>query len=186
METVMMRPQSPPTGYPHELERVTQLANGASVFIRPVVPEDAPRLAEEILTADSETLYLRFFTTNVQPDPAMLEALTVLDYAQRLAVAMLSADGDTVGVARYGAVDADAVEVAVAVKRRWRRLGAANLLLAAVEEAAARRGYSQAMALHLTENTGAQRLLERRGYRRTGVSEGIAETAVDLALAENG
>ncbi len=186
MHAVVMRPQSIPDGYPHELERTARLGNGASVFIRPIVPEDAPRLAEEILVADSETLYLRFFTTNVQPDAAMLEALTVLDYRERLGVAMLSATGDTVGVARYGAIDASSVEVAVSVKKRWRRLNAGNVLLATVEEAASRRGYTKAIALHLTENQGAQRLLEQRNYRRTAVGDGIAEMVLDLSVSPSG
>ena len=38
------------------------LADGRGLFVRPIVPEDAPVILDEIEAADAETLYHRFFT----------------------------------------------------------------------------------------------------------------------------
>jgi hypothetical protein len=49
-----------PSGYPSSYESVIRLADGRQVEIRPILPSDAPELAEAIRTADAETLRARF------------------------------------------------------------------------------------------------------------------------------
>lgn len=173
-------PHTTPPDYPHELEQDLVLANGALAHVRPVVPGDAAVLAEEILTADSETIYLRFFTTDVRPDDAMLETLTVMDYHTRLAVGLIADTGVPVGIARYAAVDDTAVEVAVSVKTGWRRLGIASQLLEIVERAAAERGFTRADALYLSHNKPAESLFAARGYVVDNIESGITHSSLDL------
>lgn len=174
-------PTNIPPGYPEELEADVVLADGTRAHMRPIVPDDAEALADEILTADSETLYLRFFTTSVKPDDEMMERLTVLDYRTALAVGMIDVEtGESMGIARYAEVDAEAVEVAVSVKREWRRRGIADRLLDTVEAAARRAGYRRSTALYLLENAPAAALFERRGYRVVGANRGIVEISLDL------
>lgn len=154
------------------------LADGTVVLVRPIVPEDAFALGDEIMTADAETLYQRFFTTNVQADRSTLDRLTVLDYATTLALGCIHvATGAPVGIARYAAVDGETVEVAVAVKHGWRRRGVGTLLLGLVEEAAASRGFIRLSAFHLGENHRAAALLARRGYKVVGAERGVVELA---------
>jgi hypothetical protein len=44
-----------PPGYPKEYQREEVLHDGRRVFIRPILPSDAPELADAIRTADSDT-----------------------------------------------------------------------------------------------------------------------------------
>jgi GNAT superfamily N-acetyltransferase len=172
----VVRPDPPPPGYPRELEREVTLADGGVVFVRPVVPEDAEALGGEILTADTETLYHRFFTTAVEPDRETLDRLTVLDYEKALALGCIDlASGEAAGIARYSELDGASVEIAVAVKPAWRRRGIATLLLDAIETAAAARGYTTMSALHLGENRAAAALLAGRGYEVVGAERGVVE-----------
>jgi hypothetical protein len=50
-----IHPESPPPGYPVELETEVSLDDGTRAHLRPVVPDDADILAHEISTADPET-----------------------------------------------------------------------------------------------------------------------------------
>jgi hypothetical protein len=52
--------QDLPADYPSSYESVMRLADGRRVKIRPILPSDAPELAEAIRTADAETLRARF------------------------------------------------------------------------------------------------------------------------------
>jgi len=44
-----------PPGFPQEYQRLVTLRDGRSVLIRPVLPSDAPALAESIASADADT-----------------------------------------------------------------------------------------------------------------------------------
>lgn len=175
MPLTVLYPDALPDAYPAELEGWVVLRNGTRAFIRPIVPADADTLAEEILLSDSETLALRFFTPVVKPDAPLLDALTLLDYKSRLAVGMVADTGEGVGVARYGETEPGTVEVAVTVKTKWRRLGAADLLLDVVERAAEDRGYTTATALYLAHNKAAARLVAARGYVPVVTEDGVVE-----------
>jgi hypothetical protein len=49
-----------PPGYPQEYRRLVTLNDRRSVLIRPVLPSDAPGLAESIESADADTIRRRF------------------------------------------------------------------------------------------------------------------------------
>ena len=78
--TPTIRPTELPPGYPVEYERRLTLRDGIEALVRPVVPADASLLAWEIAHADTETLYLRFFTPSLRIDDSRLRLLTELDY----------------------------------------------------------------------------------------------------------
>src|SRR5450631_3967297 len=89
-----------PPDYPSSYESVVRLADGRQVEIRPILPSDAPELAEAIRTADAETLYARFLGGPPQLTDAVLNELTHLDYVSRFALVARSGDHG-VAVARY-------------------------------------------------------------------------------------
>ena len=60
--------------YPRELERTVRLANGAVVRLRPIRPDDAPRLVALYGRLSQHTAYQRFFTVLKRLPP---------DWAQR-------------------------------------------------------------------------------------------------------
>jgi hypothetical protein len=75
-----------PPGYPQEYRRLVTLHDRRSVLIRPVLPSDAPGLAESIESADADTIYRRFLGGRPQVTPGLLEFLTTVDYASRFAL----------------------------------------------------------------------------------------------------
>ena len=83
-----------PPGYPAQYEQKVRLGDGRRVLIRPILPSDPPELAEAIRTADPDTLRRRFLGGPPRMSAALLEHLTVVDYAHRFAlVASDPADG---------------------------------------------------------------------------------------------
>ncbi len=173
-------PQAVPAHYPHEFERSVGLRDGRTVWIRPVVPSDAPALRHAIDTADSETLYHRFFNSSITIDETQIQRLTEIDYRTRFALVAFAPDGTGIAIARYEPFDEGVVEVAVAVTPGWRRVGLASTLFAMLEEAARGQGMVRLHAFYLAENRGAERLMADRGFTAPRIQDGVAEVSKDL------
>ncbi len=179
-------PASLPPAYPHHAAQTLTLADGRVLFVRPVVPEDAPVLLAEIEAADPETLYHRFFTPVVKLGSDKLRHLTVVDYQSNLALVAISGDGDGVAVVRYAQVperDGEA-EVAFAVKPDWRHAGVASSLYRLLEDLAVSNGMEVLHAAYLADNDAAAGLLERLGFSSPIVEGGVAE--VHKSLGQDG
>jgi RimJ/RimL family protein N-acetyltransferase len=169
---------SVPDGYPRAYERLLR--------VRPIVPQDAPALADAIRGADRETLRRRFLGGSPHVTPALLTRLTVLDYQRRFAlVAIDPSTGRGIGIARYEPVADGVAEVAVAVDPLWRRVGLATVLVELLASAALERGVHTFAASYLAENRPVGALLEHvSGAGRQRIRAGIAEVAVALDRAE--
>ncbi|MDQ3781389.1 MAG: GNAT family N-acetyltransferase [Actinomycetota bacterium] len=176
-------PADRPAGYPAELELPLNLKDGRGVNIRPVVPDDAGRLGEEVERADADTIYQRFFRNPVRLDAATLDHLTRLDYRERLAVAAFSADGEGVAIARYETVEPGCAEVAIVVKPEWRRAGLGSALLDLLERAAIARGVTRFMAVYLPANERIVALLGSVGFTIDGVAGGLGQASKQLVDA---
>jgi len=169
-------PLNRPTGYPAEFERELDLGRGRVVFIRPVVPDDAPLLERELQRADEDTIYNRFFRAPVRLDAAQLDRLTTLDYDRRFAVAAFGARGDGVAVARYETTAPGVAEIAIVVRNDWRKLGLGLALIADLERAAVARGIQHLDAYYLSDNHAIEALLARSGFE-VGIRDGEVSTA---------
>ena len=177
-----------PPNYPYEYERPLQLADGTMLHMRPVVPQDAERLGDEIAHADSKTLYMRFFTPKVHIDAERLRYLTELDYVHRFAVAVFAGEAGTervgVAIARYeGEPGSDRAEVAVTVKPEWRHAGLGTQLVGVLEEAATERGITTFEAMYLGSNEGAAGLMEATGFHVESVDSGIITVSKPLVAS---
>jgi GNAT superfamily N-acetyltransferase len=145
-----------PPGYPPEYEVRVRLANGHRVQVRPILPSDAPELADAIRNADQETLRARFLGGAPAITPELLDMLTRIDYVHHFAlVARYRRKG--IAVARYIALPPDeqgkvAAEIAVAVDRPWRRVGLATALVRLLARRAHECGIDSFTALFLSEN----------------------------------
>lgn len=175
-------PAQVPPGYPREYERRLRLRDGRVVAIRPVVPQDAPELAEAILTADPDTLRRRFLGGAPHVTPALVARLTTLDYVRRFALAAGDErTGQGVAIARFEAMEGGVAEVAIVVDPAWRRVGLATALIELLAQAALDRGIHQFTATYLAENRPVSALLAlTRGAGRQLIRQGIAEGAVTL------
>ncbi|HEY5248495.1 MAG TPA: GNAT family N-acetyltransferase [Dermatophilaceae bacterium] len=175
--------QDLPADYPSSYESVMRLADGRRVKIRPILPSDAPELAEAIRTADAETLRARFLGGPPPLTDATLHTLTRVDYRSRFALAAFS-QGRGVAIARYaapppsgsGSVVAD---VAVAVAPEWRRVGLSTVLVERLARRAQECGITHFTALFSAENRPVTKLAHE-GNARVVIAQGVAE--LDAAL----
>jgi GNAT superfamily N-acetyltransferase len=171
-----------PPGYPREYERRLRLRDGRTVAIRPLIPADAPLLAEAIATADADTLRRRFLGGPPHVTPRLLARLTTLDYVRRFALAAADeGTGRGVAIARYEASGDGVADIAVVVDPAWRRIGLATALVELLAQAALDRGIGEFSACYLAENRPVAALLALTdGTGRRLIHEGIAEVVVAL------
>ena len=152
--------------YPRELARTVVLKDGASARIRPIRPDDEPRLVDLYERLSRHTAYQRFFTVMRRLPNDWYHFFANVDYVRRLA---LVAERETVagfqliGVGRYEpSEEPDAAEVALVVEDGWQGRGLGALLLEAVLAAAAARGIRRFRAYVLADNHRMLRLLATR------------------------
>ncbi len=166
-----------------------RLADGRSVRIRPVVPGDAPELAEAIRTADPETLHARFLGSPPPLTDAVLTRLTTLDYVTRFAL-VARHHGRGVAIARYAAsppADDGSVtaELAVAVRPEWQGIGLATELVQQLARRAQECGITHFSALFSADNRPVAELA-RRAHAQVVISDGAAHLDAPLGPPMDG
>ena len=150
-----------PQGYPSELERELTLKDGSVVRIRPIRPDDAPRLQELHSRLSRQTAYQRFFAIvkRLPPDWARMQAN--VDYHRRFALVAEAGAGtelELIGVGRYEPTDEwDTVEIAFVVQDGWQNRGLGTILFNDILRAAAARSFRRFRAYVLADN---QRMLD--------------------------
>ena len=149
--------------YPRELMRTVVLKDGASARIRPIRPDDEPRLVDLYERLSRHTAYQRFFTVLRRLPNDWYHFFANVDYVRRLA---LVAERETVagtqliGVGRYEpSEEPDVAEVAFVVEDGWQGRGLGAILLEAVLGAADARGLRRFRAYVLADNHRMLRLL---------------------------
>jgi RimJ/RimL family protein N-acetyltransferase len=151
--------------YPAELERELTLRDGSVVRIRPIRPDDAPRLQELHSRLSNQTAYQRFFTVVKRLAPDWARVLATVDYHRRLALVVepcASAEPGLIAVGRYDATDEpDTVEVAFVVQDNWQNRGLGTILFDAILRAAVARSYRRFSAYVLTDNRRMLDLITR-------------------------
>ena len=155
---------SDPASYPRELERDVILRDGARVSLRPIRPDDAPRLATAYHQLSTQSAYQRFFTVSRRLPPDWAQFLTTVDYRRRLALIAERPKGggmELLGVARYEPSHDDAPEVAFVILDAWQNRGLGSLLFQALLAAAQARGLSRFRAWVLADNVRMLDLINR-------------------------
>jgi RimJ/RimL family protein N-acetyltransferase len=170
--------RSAPPGYPDELERTISLPDGAALRLRPIRPEDAPRLIEYYGRLTAHTAYQRFFTVMKRLPPDWARFLAVVDYRRRLALVAERGPREApelIGVARYEPTETEEMaEVAFVVRDDWQGRGLGRLLVQLLLDAGAARGIRRFRAYVLAENARMLTLLRHL----TDVQESRTESGV--------
>ena len=152
-------------GYPRELERDITLKDGTELRLRPIRPEDAPRLIEFYDHLSQHTAYQRFFTIMKRLPPDWARMLATVDYQRRLAIVAEHGPKEApelVAVARYEPTDdPETAEVAFVVQDSLQGRGLGVLLLHHLLEAGEARGIRRFRAYVLGDNTRMLDLLSR-------------------------
>jgi RimJ/RimL family protein N-acetyltransferase len=169
-----------PVEYPRELVQDARLRDGASIHIRPIRPDDAPRLQELYDRLSRDTAYQRFFTVMKRLPPDWARIFATVDYRRRLAL-VAEHDGDhgveLVGVGRYEPTDEpDNAEVAFVVQDGWQSRGLGTILIRKLLDAADARGVRRFRAYVLADNRRMLDLIRRFGdVRERKMEQGVTE-----------
>ena len=179
--------------------RELELNDGTKVHVRPIVPEDEPRLHEAVAAMSERTVYFRFFSPLKRLPDALAHRLAVVDYHDRFAVVATThrpvsppPSGDRVrergrperilGVARYDRVaGTDIAEAAVAVIDEFQHRGLGSALLTILARVARGHGIRTFTLIVLPENQQMLGLLRKMGWiHHAKLSGGVYEITFDL------
>jgi acetyltransferase len=175
-----------PPGYPADLERVWQAADGTSVRLRALRPDDLDREMVFIAGLSEQTLYLRLHYSSREVSREDAARLLELDYRDRMAIGALVGDGADaalIGVSRYARIeDTDQAECAIVVTDAWHGRGIGTELMRSLAQAARANGIRTLVGSSLAENQRIQGWAKRFGFdvRMEPHSGGAMLITVDL------
>ena len=163
--------------YPSRWEADVVLADGGTVQLRPIRPDDADPLRAMHSRLSPDTVYMRFFSMVRTVSAREVERLTTVDYDDRVAVVAVLRD-EIVGVTRYdrllGTADA---EVAVVVEDAHQGRGLGPLLLEHLAAAGEEQGIERFVANVLPSNRRMLEVFRTAGFE---VERHMADGFVEL------
>jgi L-amino acid N-acyltransferase YncA len=163
--------------------RTITLRDGARVMLRPIAPEDAPRIAESFHRLSKESRYRRLLTHKDSLPPDELAYLVDVDHRDHEAIIAIDpSTGEALGVARYirSEADQEVAEVAVTVVDDWQQRGLGRALLAFLTYRARREGVRKFSAFVMSENPGAVKLFADVGRAQWRHDAEAAELIAEL------
>jgi len=146
-------------------ETTVTLRDGRKARIRPIVPDDAPRLRAFHDRLSLNTTRLRFFTPMRHLSEEFARHLCTVDYDKRCAfVLSFPGDDEIHGVGRYEWESPHSAEVAFVVEDSLQGLGIGKLLLDRLVEHGRRQGFERFTAVVLCENDSMLSLFRETDY----------------------
>ena len=158
------------------------LADGSTVHVRPISPDDADRLAEFHARLSPESIYLRFFSSHSRLTPDELYRFTHVDGDSRMAIVATARDA-IVGVARYDRPDPspDEAEVAFVVADEYQGRGVGTLLLEDLAAHARAHGITRFRADTLWQNKAMQDVFRNAGFEvKSSYGDGMVDVRMDI------
>ncbi len=160
-------------------------ADGPSVVIRPITPDDLSLTKEFDDRLSPATKYRRLMSDR-QPSSTELRRFTHID--TRREVALIATVGDPgsvkqIGVARCADDETgESAEFAIVVSDDWQRRGLGAVLLSALIDAARLRGVRRLEAITMAENRGMLSLARKLGFsaRKVPGEDKIIGLVLDL------
>jgi GNAT superfamily N-acetyltransferase len=166
--------QPPAPRYPAELACDALTREGMTVHLRPIRPDDAPRLVDFHQHLSPGSVYRRFFSAHPRLSAAEVERFTCVDYINRMA--FIAEDGDRlVAVGRYDrSPGTSEAEVAFVVADQYQHHGIGTLLLERLADAGWRSGITTFVARTMMENREMLAVFVDSGFRvTTSIEDGI-------------
>lgn len=141
------------------------LRDGRPIVIRPIRPDDAPRLVEHVQRVSEESRRRRFFSRLRRLDPRIAHRLANVDFNVRAAFVACYPGEDTVrATGRYERTSDAEAEVAFLVEDALQGQGVGRLLLHALVDHACRHEIRRLVAVVLAENGAMLHVLRTAGY----------------------
>lgn len=158
-----------PNNYPADYVETVVLKDETRVVIRPIRPDDAPRLQEGFRHLSPETIYYRFLEATNEITDEQARQLTTLDYQKEMALVGTILEGDTehiIGVARYALIGSDdpgVAETAVVVRDDYQGRGLGSLLYVHLIDYARQHGVLRFDAIVHQSNARIMKFIRRSG-----------------------
>jgi acetyltransferase len=181
-----------PADYPQDYIKQVKLTDGRVVLLRPIRPDDAPRLQEGFRRLSKDSVYLRFLETFNELSDRQAHYFANVDYHHRMAiVGALQEDNleRLVAVARYDTLDEGPpgiADAAIVVRDDYQSIGLGSAAMQLLAEYARNNGIYFFKADILMHN---QRILNfirhsRLPYERKMLEPGIWSISVQLGGPE--
>lgn len=154
--------------YPSHLVTDWQLADGTSLIIRPIRPEDAELEQEFVRNLSEESRYFRFMNSVQELSEAMLVRFTQIDYSREMALVAVTEEGGhevELGVTRYIInPDGESCDFALVIADHMRGKGLGHKLMTALMDAARSRGLKRIRGEVLKDNSRMLKLMTRLNF----------------------
>jgi acetyltransferase len=167
--------------YPQGLTRDLTL-DGATLTVRPIRPQDAPRLIEMIDRSSAEDVRLRFRSGFQHLPESWAARLSQIDYDREMALVAETAQGEVVGVGRIaGDPEGETAEFALMVRTDHHHHGLGRELLAALITHARAKGLKRLWGDVARDNPKMLQLADALGFIRH-TAEDPARVKVEKTL----
>jgi RimJ/RimL family protein N-acetyltransferase len=166
---------------------LVELRDGATVRIRPIRPDDKPRVLQAFDALGARSRYRRFLGYKKELSTAELESFTEIDHVDHEALAAVDpATGDGLGIARYVRLDErrDTAEAAVTVVDAWQGRGLGTALLERLAAHAREEGIREFTATLLSDNRAVLAIFRRLGVLRVVRDGPVQEIDVCLPVGD--
>ncbi|NEK56894.1 GNAT family N-acetyltransferase [Geodermatophilus sabuli] len=177
--------EPPPPQAPAHWEADIIAADGGTVHLRPIRPEDGDGLVGLMDRSSDQTRYYRFFGPLKRLSDKELYRFTHVDHDSRVAFVLVLGD-QVVGVGRYDRYpDTSDAEVAFLIEDAHQGRGLGSVLLEHLAAAARERGIERFVAEVLAQNNRMVRVFLDAGYtpERT-YEEGVVHLTFPIAPTE--
>ncbi|SOC50181.1 Acyl-CoA synthetase (NDP forming) [Blastococcus aggregatus] len=176
---------APPTP-PRHWEADIVAADGGTVHLRPIRPEDADALTGLMDRSSDQTRYYRFFGPMKRLSAKELHRFTHVDHDSRVAFVVLLGD-QIIGVGRYDRYPGtDDAEVAFLIEDAHQRRGLGSVLLEHLAAAARERGIKRFVAEVLAQNSTMVRVFQDAGYKsQRSYEDGVVHLTFPIEQTED-
>ncbi|SDE66859.1 Acyl-CoA synthetase (NDP forming) [Blastococcus fimeti] len=191
----MTEPRGPAAGAPAEDTAPTPpphweadivAADGGTVHLRPIRPEDGDALTGLMDRSSDQTRYYRFFGPMKRLSAKELHRFTHVDHDSRVAFVVLLGE-QIIGVGRYDRYPGtDDAEVAFLIEDAHQRRGLGSVLLEHLAAAARERGIKRFVAEVLAQNSTMVRVFQDAGYKsQRSYEDGVVHLAFPIEQTED-
>jgi acyl-CoA hydrolase/RimJ/RimL family protein N-acetyltransferase len=174
-----------PHPYPQELEERVRLFGGTEVMVRPIRPDDEPKIKGMFYSFSEQTKYLRYHGTLKSLPHNRLQVFCNVDYETEMALVVELGDTgheEIIGVGRYMTTPAKrSAEMAFVIRDDWQRKSLGTHLFQRLVEIAGAAGIRTFHADVLPENSGMLKIFHRAGLNtETVTEEGVVRVSMKL------
>jgi acetyltransferase len=172
--------------YPTHLVSYWQLADGTSVTIRPIRPEDVWLVQDFVQNLSEEARYFRFMKSVEALSDNLLVRFTQIDYSREMALIAVRNEDDKeveLGVTRYAInPDGESCEFALVIADTMRGTGLGHKLMTTLMDIARARGLKRIEGEVLKNNSSMLKLMKRLGFTaKTSLDDSsIKKVTIDL------